>query len=97
MKGNHISEIHPFSTETNIFAPNNGWLEDDSFPFGGKRLPGWCELLVSTAFSGEKKGSTKTHPVASWFMHEKKQTRPDTASIYGCLMLLMIRSFSHYL
>ena len=31
--------------ETNIFAPENGWLEDD--PFLLRRLLGSCELLVS--------------------------------------------------
>ena len=33
--------------ETHIFAPENGWLEDDPFLFGGKRPPGRCEVLVS--------------------------------------------------
>ena len=32
--------------ETNIFAPENGWLEYDSFPFGKPKIFR-CDLLVA--------------------------------------------------
>ena len=38
--------------ETNSFAPENGWLEDDSFPFGAKGpiSGGFHLLLVYVSF-----------------------------------------------